>query len=121
MKYRNLILILTTVLALATGLTVQGIVPPPDGGYPGGNTAEGQNALLNLTSGAFNTAVGFLSLRSDATGSLNTGLGAGTLLTNIADQNKAVGAAALQVCHPADDRHGDRDRHRRTPGSRPSA
>ena len=74
---------------------VNAVIPPPDGGYPGGNTAEGQNALLNLTSGAFNTAVGFLSLRSDATGSLNTGLGAGTLLTNIADQNTAVGAAAL--------------------------
>ena len=24
---------------------VQAVVPPPDGGYPGGNTAEGQNAL----------------------------------------------------------------------------
>src|SRR6478736_10137701 len=28
-----------------------GVVPAPDGGYPGGNTAEGQAALLNLTSG----------------------------------------------------------------------
>ena len=27
------------------------VVPAPDGGYPGGNTAEGQNALLSLTSG----------------------------------------------------------------------
>ena len=41
------------------------------------------------------TRVGFLSLRSDTAGSLNTGLGAGTLLTNIGDQNTAVGAAAL--------------------------
>jgi hypothetical protein len=41
------------------------VVPPPDGGYPGGNTAEGQSALLNLTTGGFNTAVGFLSLRSN--------------------------------------------------------
>ena len=29
------------------------VVPPPDGGYPGGNTAEGENALLNLTTGGF--------------------------------------------------------------------
>jgi len=36
----------------------QAVSPPPDGGYPGGNTAEGQGALLSLTDGAFNTAVG---------------------------------------------------------------
>ena len=28
----------------------EAVVPPPDGVYPGGNTAEGQNALLSLTS-----------------------------------------------------------------------
>jgi hypothetical protein len=36
--------------------TVQAFVPAPDGGYPRGNTAEGQAALLSLTSGRFNTA-----------------------------------------------------------------
>jgi hypothetical protein len=71
------------------------VVPPPDGGYPGGNTAEGQSALLNLTTGGFNTAVGFVSLRSDTTGSFNTGVGAGTLFANNADNNTATGAAAL--------------------------
>jgi hypothetical protein len=39
--------------------TAQAVIPPPDGGYPGGNTAEGQAALLSLTSGGFNTAVVF--------------------------------------------------------------
>ena len=29
----------------------QAVVPPPDGGYPGFNTAEGQNALFSLTTG----------------------------------------------------------------------
>ncbi|PYK11682.1 MAG: hypothetical protein DME61_00080 [Verrucomicrobia bacterium] len=72
-----------------------GVSPPPDGGYPGGNTAEGQTALLNLTTGGFNTAVGFLSLRSNTTSQLNTGLGAGTLLANTADKNTATGAGAL--------------------------
>src|SRR3954447_23817940 len=65
------------------------IVPPPDGGYPGGNTAEGQNALLTLTTGGFNTAVGFLSLRGNATSQFNTGVGAGTLLFNASDENTA--------------------------------
>lgn len=55
---------------------VFGVSPAPDGGYPGGNTAEGQNALLNLTTGGYNTAVGFVSLRSDTTGSGNTAIGA---------------------------------------------
>jgi Chaperone of endosialidase len=72
-----------------------GVVPAPDGGYPGGNTAEGQNALFSLTSGGFNTAVGFLSLRSNSTGSFNTAVGAGTLLSNTADNITAIGAGAL--------------------------
>ena len=71
------------------------VVPTPDGGYPGGNTAEGQAALLSLTTGGYNTAVGFFSLRSVMTGSLNTAIGAGTLLANNGDENTATGAGAL--------------------------
>ncbi len=71
------------------------VSPPPDGGYSGGNTAEGQNALFSLSSGIYNTAVGFLSLRSDTTGNFNTAAGAGTLLLNTADENTATGTAAL--------------------------
>jgi trimeric autotransporter adhesin len=73
----------------------QAVSPAPDGGYPGGNTAEGQAALLSLTTGGFNTAVGFFSLRGDATGQLNTAVGAGALLANTADSNTATGAGAL--------------------------
>ena len=72
-----------------------GVVPAPDGGYPGLNTAEGQNALFSLTTGVANTAVGWFSLKSNAAGSFNTALGAGTLLANTADQNTATGAGAL--------------------------
>jgi hypothetical protein len=75
--------------------TAQAVVPAPDGGYPGGNTAEGQNALLSLTSGTYNTAVGFLSLTSTTTNNFNTALGAGTLLANTTDENTATGAGAL--------------------------
>jgi uncharacterized coiled-coil protein SlyX len=71
------------------------VVPPPDGGYPGLNTAEGQNALFSLTTGSANTAVGWFSLWSTAEGSFNTATGAGALLFNSADENTAFGAAAL--------------------------
>jgi len=73
----------------------QAVVPPPDGGYPNFTTAEGTNALKNLTTGSGNTALGWYSLFSDTTGSFNTGVGAGTLVLNSADQNTATGAAAL--------------------------
>ena len=71
------------------------VVPPPDGGYPGSNTAEGQNALLSRTSGTFNTAIGFFSLRALTTASFCTGLGAATLVLNTAGENTATGAGAL--------------------------
>jgi hypothetical protein len=69
--------------------------PPPDGGYPNFTTAEGESALLGLTTGAGNTAVGSFSLESLTTGSFNTAVGAGTLLSNNGDSNTAIGTAAL--------------------------
>src|SRR6266545_3196478 len=89
------ILIALALGTLALVQRVEAVNPPPDGGYPGGNTAEGQAALLNLTSGTFNTAVGLLSLSGLKEGKFNTGLGAGTLLFNVADENTATGAGAL--------------------------
>jgi trimeric autotransporter adhesin len=81
---------------------VEAVSPAPDGGYPGGNTAEGQAALLSLTTGGFNTAVGFFSLRSNTNDSFNTAIGAGALLANNGDpssgfgeQNTATGFGAL--------------------------
>jgi hypothetical protein len=71
------------------------VKPPPDGGYAGGNTAEGQRALQSLTSGTYNTAIGIYSLLSLTTASFNTGDGAGTLLLNNANENTATGAGAL--------------------------
>src|SRR5204863_438364 len=45
--------------------------PPPDGGYPNQNTAEGEDAPFSLTTGADNTAMGFDALDSNTTGSDN--------------------------------------------------
>jgi len=79
MKTNTPSLILVSMLAGVAFLQpAQAVVPPPDGGYPGFNTAEGTNALKNLTTGVGNTAVGWFSLKSDTDGSLNTAVGAGT-------------------------------------------
>ena len=88
-----LVTLLLACFALPPG--VQAVVPPPDGGYPGGNTAEGQTALLSLTTGGFNTGIGFFSLRNDTAGSFNTAVGAGALLANTANSNTATGTGAL--------------------------
>jgi len=96
MKTKTLSLVLIPLLAyLSTLPTSQAVNPPPDGGYPGFNTAEGQNALFSLTTGSANTAVGWFSLQSNLVGNLNTAIGAGTLLANTADNNTATGAGAL--------------------------
>src|SRR5215813_12569322 len=56
-------------------LSAQAVDPPPDGGYPGNNTAEGTDALFSLTGGAFNTAIGFDALYSNTIGGTNTAVG----------------------------------------------
>lgn len=89
------LIIALTLLCIGLLPKAQAVVPAPDGGYPGGNTAEGQNALLSLTFGLYNTGVGIYSLLSLTDGSFNTGVGAGTLLANTADENTAIGAGAL--------------------------
>jgi hypothetical protein len=98
MKNRNItfttIVLLLGFLALSP--IAQAVSPAPDGGYPGGNTAEGQNALLRRSTGTYDTAVGVFSLESDTTGSFNTALGAGTLLANTGGtENTATGIGAL--------------------------
>jgi len=89
------LLILLLVGRFALSPMAQAVLPAPDGGYTGGNTAEGQNALFSLTTGTYNTAAGLFSLRSNMEGNFNTGIGAGALLANKADENTATGAGAL--------------------------
>jgi hypothetical protein len=88
-------LIAMSLIWVGLSPNTKAVSPAPDGGYPGGNTAEGQNALLSLTSGMYNTAVGLFSLLSNQEGQFNTGVGAGTLLANTGHQNTATGAGAL--------------------------
>jgi Chaperone of endosialidase len=70
--------------------------PPPDGGYPNENTAEGDGALFSVTGGAWNTALGFGALTSNTRGDFNTATGDRALTSNTTGfENTATGASAL--------------------------
>jgi hypothetical protein len=74
----------------------QALNPPPDGGYPNLNTAEGDFALFNLTTGGSNTAIGFNALGRNTTGSRNTATGLQALVSNTTgESNTANGLNAL--------------------------
>src|SRR6266576_3071313 len=89
------ILITLLLACFALSPVAHAVVPAPDGAYPNFTTAEGQNSLQSLTTGAANTALGAYSLFSTTTASFNTAVGAGALDLNTADSNTAVGTAAL--------------------------
>ena len=73
------------------------LIPPPDGGYAGGNTAKGTDALFTLTTGVSNTGLGFKALYHDTTGDGNAATGGNALSQNNADgnTNTAIGVNAL--------------------------
>jgi hypothetical protein len=93
-----LIPLVLTCFALSPTAHAQLPPPPPDGGYPGNNTAEGDTALFSLTTGTDNTATGFAALNANTTGFNNTATGRNALLLNeTGDRNTADGRVALQV------------------------
>jgi hypothetical protein len=110
LKTKNLSLVLIPVLAYFSALPIsQAVSPPADGGYPGGNTAEKQNALLSLTAGTYNTAVGWFSLENNLTGNFNTANGVNALLNNtIGSFNTAIGVNTLLNNTAAGEQHGHR-------------
>jgi hypothetical protein len=90
---------LVTLLLACFGVLhqAQAVITDPEDWFPNGNTAAGQGALfnVNLDQGLFNTALGLLSLSGITEGDFNTGVGAGALAFNTANNNTATGAAAL--------------------------
>jgi hypothetical protein len=99
-KQKILPLLMVSVLG-CFGLSpmVQAVLPSPtpDGGYPGNNTAEGDDALFDLTNGRNNTALGFDALTFNTTGSDNTATGVLALGGNndTGSRNTATGYEAL--------------------------
>jgi len=98
-SFRRWALIIAVALAwfaLSPAPNAFAVSPPPDGGYPNFNTAEGDNALFNLTSGNNNTALGSNALLSNTTGSGNTATGSGALANNLSGSSStALGFQAL--------------------------
>jgi len=83
-------------LCFALSSFTQAVNPPTDGGYPGQNTAEKENALVNLTTGDLNTATGSQALLLNTIGGSNTATGANALFLNGSGSvNTANGAEAL--------------------------
>ena len=64
-----LLLVSLLLTCFALPQKTQAVVPAPNGGYSGFNTAEGTNALQSLTTGVGNAAVGWHSLFSNTDGS----------------------------------------------------
>jgi hypothetical protein len=83
------------LMCVATLPGARAVSPPPDGGYPGGNTAEGTDALLSLSSGTNNTAIGADALANNVSGNDNTAVGFQALLLATGNHNTAVGSEAL--------------------------
>ena len=71
MKFIFFVLMGVALACFALSPTALAVTPPPDGGYPNQNTAEGDDALFSPATGADNTAMGFDALYSNTTGSDN--------------------------------------------------
>src|SRR5215471_261887 len=87
---------LITFAGLVMSPITQAVNPAPDGGYVNRNTAEGDFALQNLTTGSDNTAVGNGALFGNTSGLQNTATGRAALFNNTTGfHNTAIGIGAL--------------------------
>src|SRR5437867_12405297 len=95
MKPQKLILI--PIVLACFGLLPQ--MQAADGDLGGGNTNEGFNALNNLTTGGFNTALAWYSQWPLTDGFFNTAVGVRSLDLNTANSNTAArpGATLLNL------------------------
>ena len=121
--WRGFLLIPLILVCFAFAPQTRAVVPAPDGGYPGFNTAEGLHALKFVISGFANTGLGWRSLFnhqrrasilvlvlerwSSTAGMTNTAVGTAALLLNDrGERNTAVGGAAMVYNDGTPDRQG---------------
>src|SRR3954468_14953886 len=105
---RFLLCVPTVIGCFAISPMARAVVPPPDGGYPNNNTAEGDSALFNLTNGLDNTAIGFQALFLNTEGDFNTASGADALAGNHGSFNTANGLSSAPFQHGWRLQHGHR-------------
>src|SRR5207248_1878654 len=100
---RAFVLIALTGFALSQAAQAQLPSPTPDGGYPNGNTAEGNNALQNLTTGDHNIALGFAAGQNLTAGSNNIDIATGGAAESntIRIGNQVAFTDLDNVMHPA--------------------
>src|SRR5256885_16883140 len=79
---RSFLLVSLTLVCFALSPTARAVLPPPDGGYPNQNTAEGEDALFSLITGSSNTAIGYQALHRKTPANTTTANRTGALLTN---------------------------------------
>ena len=102
-SYRRAVPVVALVLAclaLSPAPNAFGVSPPPDGGYGGRNTAEGEDALFNFSGGRDNTAIGYHALYQATSIDYNTGVGSEALSRMISGAfNTAIGRSTLTNCN----------------------
>src|SRR2546430_15135102 len=96
--------LLALVLAWFTPSPVtEAINPPPDGGYPNQNTAEGKGALFSLTIGGFdnqdNTAIRFDALFTSTNTFFNTAVGSQALFSPTSPEANTAGGSKGMLCN----------------------
>src|SRR5262245_23365668 len=93
---RGFLLIPLILVSFALSPQLQSAVNTPDPGPLSiSNTADGQLALVGLTTGIYNSGFGIYAGLSNGAASFNTALGGAALLSNSTSNQTAVGAAVL--------------------------
>jgi hypothetical protein len=95
LRYRSVLIALAFAL-FAVSPKARAVDPPPGDWYAGDNTASGEDALFNLTTGIHNTAEGYNTLFSNTTGFANTAVGWTAMDSNtIGVKNTVIGCDGL--------------------------
>ncbi len=80
---RHIAIALLVTACFSISPKTEAVTPAPDGGYANNNTAEGTDALFNLSTGANNTALGYSALHNNTNGDYNTAVGSNSMANNI--------------------------------------
>jgi uncharacterized coiled-coil protein SlyX len=92
----RLAFLLTSVVLVCFGFPPRVQATDTESALSGNNTADGTGVLTNLTTGVWNTGIGFEALFSDTTGNTNTAGGFQALNSNTTGgANTAIGSQAL--------------------------